>query len=411
MKKRIFIAIHYMEIGGGEMSLIGLLHAIDYSQYDVDLFIYSHQGELMQFIPKEVNVLPEIPAYTTIENPIKEVIKKGFLRIAFARIKTKLQYRRYLKCNGLEKSDEIYRLMANNITPCLPSLKNYGHYDLAINYLGMHNVVLDKVDAKKKLAWIHTDYSTVHVNADEDVKGWGAFDYIISISEGVTKRFLKTFPSLKDKIIEMENILSSSFVRERAELKSQSEIEKEMPCEENTIRLLSIGRFCEAKNYDNVPDICKEVNYQLSTINYQLKVKWYIIGWGEDGQLIRSKIAEAGMQDNVILLGKKTNPYPYIKACDIYCQPSRYEGKSITVREAQMLCKPVVVTNYLTASAQINDGIDGVIVPMDNDGCAKGIVEFILNHNLQISISNYLMKNDCCNTAEIKKLYDIIEKS
>ena len=407
MKKRIFIAIHYMEIGGGEMSLIGLLHAIDYSQYDVDLFIYSHRGELMQFIPKDVNVLPEIPAYTNIENPIKEVIKKGFLRIAIARLKTKWQYQRYLKRTGLEKSDEIYRLMANNITPCLPSLKKYGKYDLAINYLGMHNVVLDKVDAKKKLAWIHTDYSTVHVNADEDVKRWGAFDYIISISEGVTKSFLKTFPSLRDKIVEMENILSSSFVRERAELIPQSEIEKEMPCEENTIRLLSIGRFCEAKNYDNVPDICKEVNSQLSTLNSQLKVKWYIIGWGGDEQLIRQKIAEAGMQDNVILLGKKTNPYPYIKACDIYCQPSRYEGKSITVREAQMLCKPVVVTNYLTASAQINEGIDGVIVPMDNDGCAKGIAEFIIDKSKQVAICKYLGENDYGNKNEVHTLYKL----
>ena len=399
-----------MEIGGGEMSLIGLLHAIDYSQYDVDLFIYSHRGELMQFIPKEVNVLPEIPAYTNIENPIKEVIKKGFLRIAIARLKTKWQYQRYLKRTGLEKSDEIYRLMANNITPCLPSLKKYGKYDLAINYLGMHNVVLDKVDAKKKLAWIHTDYSTVHVNADEDVKRWGAFDYIISISEGVTKSFLKTFPSLRDKIIEMENILSSSFVRERAELIPQSEIEKEMPCEENTIRLLSIGRFCEAKNYDNVPDICKRINSSLFTLHSSLRVRWYIIGWGGDEQLIRQKIAEAGVEDNVILLGKKTNPYPYIKSCDIYCQPSRYEGKSITVREAQMLCKPVVVTNYLTASAQINDGIDGVIVQMDNEGCAKGIVEFITDKSKQIAICKYLVENEYGNKNEVNTLYKLINE-
>ena len=58
MKKRIFISMHYMEIGGAEISLIGLLQAMDYSKYDVDLFIHSHQGELMQFIPKEVNLLP-----------------------------------------------------------------------------------------------------------------------------------------------------------------------------------------------------------------------------------------------------------------------------------------------------------------------------------------------------------------
>ena len=408
MKKRIFIAIHYMEIGGGEMSLIGLLHAIDYSLYDVDLFIYSHQGELMQFIPKEVNILPEIPAYTNIENPIKDVIRKGFFGIAYARLKTKWQYRRYLKKNGLTDSHEVYRLLADNVTPHLPSLKKHGTYDLAINYLGMHNVVLDKVDAKKKLAWIHTDYSRVQVNASENEKNWGAFDNIASISPDVTKAFLSKFPSLENKIVEIENILSSEFVRQRAELIPQKEIEKEMPREEGVINLLSIGRFCEAKNYDNVPDICKRINSQLTTHNSQISVRWYIIGWGSDEALIRQKIIEAGMQDYVILLGKKTNPYPYIKACDIYCQPSRYEGKSITVREAQMLCKPVAVTNYATASSQIKEGTDGVIVPMSNSECSKGICEFILNKDLQNKIISYLRNNDMGGGSEIYKLYSLI---
>ena len=79
------------------------------------------------------------------------------------------------------------------------------------------------------------------------------------------------------------------------------------------------------------------------------------------------------MEEHVILLGKKDNPYPYIKACDVYAQPSRYEGKSVTVREAQVLCKPVIVANYTTVKSQIQDGVDGVIVPQDNEGCAQGM--------------------------------------
>ena len=392
------------------MSLIGLLHAIDYSHYDVDLFIYSHQGELMQFIPKEVNVLPEIPAYTNIENPIIEVLKKGFWGIAYARLKTKWQYRRYLKKNGLEGSDEVYRLMAENITPHLPSLENLGTYDLAINYLALQQVTLQKVRAKKKICWIHTDYSTVHLNAAEEVKVWGAFDYIVSISPAVTKAFLNTFPSLKDKIIEVENILSTEFVRKRAELISQIEVAKEMPKEEGVVNLLSIGRFCEAKNYDNVPDILKRINSKFKIQNSKLKVKWFIIGWGTDEALIRQKIEEAGMHDYVILLGKKNNPYPYIKACDIYCQPSRFEGKSITVREAQMLCKPVVITNYLTAKSQLEDGVDGIIVPLDNDDCAAGLAEVILHIDKMTSIVSNLKRRDYGNKEEISKLYNLIEE-
>lgn len=391
------------------MSLIGLLHAIDYTRYDVDLFIYSHQGELMQFIPKEVHILPEIPAYTNIENPIMKVLKKGFLGIACARLKTKWQYRRYLKRNGLEGSDEVYRLMAENITPQLPSLEHFGTYDLAINYLALQQVTLQKVRAKKKICWIHTDYSTVHLNASEDIKVWGAFDNIVSISPAVTKAFLNTFPSLKDKIVEIENILSTDFVRKRAELIPQEDVAKEMPDEKGVVKLLSIGRFCEAKNYDNVPDICKRINSQLSSLSPQLSVKWYIIGWGGDEALIRQKITEAGMQGHVILLGKKTNPYPYIKACDIYCQPSRFEGKSITVREAQMLCKPVVITNYLTAKSQLEDGVDGIIVPLDNEGCASGLAEVIMNKEKFTNIASNLKLRDYGNKEEIIKIYKLFD--
>ena len=114
------------------------------------------------------------------------------------------------------------------------------------------------------------------------------------------------------------------------------------------------------------------------------------------------------MQSHVIILGKKSNPYPYIKACDIYVQPSRYEGKSVTVREAQMLCKPVVVTNYPTAKSQIQDGIDGKIVPMDNVGCAEGLAEFIKNTEQQEQIKEYLRSHDYGNMGEVEKLYKLL---
>lgn len=174
---------------------------------------------------------------------------------------------------------------------------------------------------------------------------------------------------------------------------------------EEMTRLLSVGRFSEAKNYDNVPDICRRM------VKEGVDVKWFIIGFGGDEQLIRRKIEEAGMQEHVIILGKRSNPYPYIKACDIYVQPSRYEGKSVTVREAQMLCKPVVVTNYPTASSQIKSGIDGVIVPMDNEGCACGLAQVITDKALQGRLVDYLKTHDYGNEREVDKVYRIAEEA
>ena len=388
MKKRLFIAIHYMEIGGAEISLIGLLQTLDYTKVEVDLFVYSHQGELMDFIPQSVNLLPEIPEYAQIERPVKEVVKDGYWQIAFARLKAKWQHRQYARKKHPKDGAAIFQYIDNAVNPYLPSLEHLGEYDLAISFLMPHGIVLNKVKAKKKVAWIHTDYTKIDTNAELEFPIWNGYDHIAAISEEAAKAFMTIHPRLRDKIIVVENILSPEFVRERAKAGANEDIKKEMPCEDDEVCILSVGRFSEAKNYDNVPDICRRI------IEKGVKVKWFIIGFGGNEALIRQRINEQGMERNVIILGKKTNPYPYMLHCDIYAQPSRYEGKSVTVREAQMLGKPVVITNYPTAPSQVKDGVDGIIVPMDNEGCANGIAALIKNKEKQDTIRQYLYTHD-----------------
>ena len=401
-KPRIFIAMHYMEIGGAETALVGLLNALDPARVDVDLFLYDHRGEMMQFIPEWVNLLPQIPKYSVLERPIVELVKRGFWGIAAARLWAKWLSQKAYKRSGstLENNGGLDK-MSKCTTPLLPKINQSVTYDLAISFLTPHRIVAEKVKAKKKIAWIHTDYTRVWVDAEDELKVWQKYDYVASISSDVTNTFLQVFPSLAPKIVEIENILSPTFVRKRAELE---DTDKEFR-HEGTITLLSVGRFSDAKNYDNVPDICKRLINET-----KLNIKWYIIGYGGDEALIRQKIKEAGMEDHVILLGKRSNPYPYIKACDIYVQPSRYEGKSVTVREAQMLYKPVVVTNYPTAPSQIRSGIDGVIVPMDNEGCAHGLAEVICDKPLQERIIAHLKTHDYGNESEVEKIYTLINE-
>ena len=402
MKARIFIAMHYMEIGGAETALIGLLNALDPNRVEVDLFLHDHRGEMMQFIPKWVNLLPQIPKYSVLERPIVELVKRGFWGIAAARLWAKCLSQKVYKRSGskLENNGGLDK-MSKYTTPLLPKINPSMTYNLAISFLTPHRIVAEKVKAKKKIAWIHTDYTRVWVDAEDELKVWQKYDYVASISGDVTNTFLQVFPTLTPKIVEIENILSSSFVRKRAELQ---DVDKEIR-HEGAITLLSVGRFSDAKNYDNVPDICKRLINKT-----KLNIKWYIIGYGGDEALIRQKIKEAGMVEHVILLGKRSNPYPYIKACDIYVQPSRYEGKSVTVREAQMLCKPVVVTNYPTAPSQIRSGIDGVIVPMDNEGCAHGLAEVICDKPLQERIIAHLKTHDYGNESEVEKIYTLINE-
>ena len=120
------------------------------------------------------------------------------------------------------------------------------------------------------------------------------------------------------------------------------------------------------------------------------------------------KIREEKMENHVILLGKKQNPYPYIKQCDIYVQPSRYEGKAVTVREAQILCKPIIITDFTTAASQLEDGVDGIIVPMNNKECAQGIINLIKNFDLQKKLQINCKKRDYSNKEEVKKIYQLM---
>lgn len=397
MKKRIFIAIHYLEIGGAETSLIGLLNAIDPELYDVDLFLYSHRGELLKQVPDTVHLLPEIKKYDVIEKPIKEAIQKGFSDIALARLWAKYQFARYAKKNHLKEGSAILQYVFDAVTPLLPDINPNTEYDLAISFLTPHNIVLNKVKAKKKLAWIHTDYTKISVNVEKEIKVWSQFDHIVSISEDVTRSFLSVFPTLVGKIIEIANILSPRTVREKALVSNLG-----VPIQIRGINLLSVGRFSLQKNFDNVPDICRRI------LQEGCEVYWYIVGYGGDEQLIKEKIKEAGMEEHVILLGKQENPYPFIKECDIYVQPSRFEGNAVTVREAQILYKPVIVTNYPTAHSQIKQGVDGIIVPQDNAGCAHEIAQFIKDKELQQKIVGYLKEHDYGNEKEVQKLYSLM---
>lgn len=397
--KRVLFFSHGLELGGAERALIGLLEHIDYTKVQVELFLMHRKGELLDDVPKQVKLLPEMPQYASLAVPLGEVIRKRQLRVAAGRALGKELARHRVKQLGLPEDNGVALEYSHKYTlSAMPPVGN-GEYDLAVSFLTPHYFVANRVKAKKKIAWIHTDYSKVAVDVESEVKMWSAYDAIISISEEVSRTFVQIFPTLQDKLFCIGNMLPVASVERQIHALDVSE---EMP-EDGAIRLLSVGRFCTAKNFDNVPDICRRLR------GIGLNVRWYLIGYGGDEPIIRQRIAEAGMQEQVVILGKKSNPYPYIKACDLYVQPSRYEGKCVTVREAQMLGRPVVITNYTTAPSQLESGVDGVVVPMDNAGCAEGIAALLRDPQRLARLAQTCCERDYSNAGEVEKLYQLME--
>lgn len=397
MKKKILLFSHGMELGGAERALLALLEHIDLQRCETDLFLMHHEGELFSQIPKGIHLLPELPQYACLAVPMGRVIRKGQFAVAAGRIVGKILAKRRVAQLGLPGDNGVALEYSHKYTlPFMPEIEQE-EYDLAVSFLTPHYFVANRVRARTKVAWIHTDYSKVAVDVASERKMWMQYDYVVSISDAVTRAFCSVFPDLKDRIITIENMLPGESIVQQAKEKAEG------LSEDGSIRLLSIGRFCTAKNFDNVPEICRLLRED------GLNVKWYLIGFGGDEALIRQRIAEADMQEHVIILGKKSNPYPYIKACDLYVQPSRYEGNCVCVHEAQILGKPVVITRYATSASQLEDGVDGVIVPMDNEGCAAGIAALLRDPQRMEMLAHNCRQRDYSNAQEIEKLYKLIQ--
>lgn len=398
MKKKVLIVSHFMELGGAERALLGLLSGFNYDEYEVSLFLFRHEGDLLPLIPKEVNLLPEISQYATLASPISSVIYDKHFLLAASRVTGKYFAKMYNAIHCYNENSQVEIEYSHKFTKWLmPDITPEITYDLAISFLTPHYFVAEKVKAKVKMAWIHTDYSFIKVDVKSEMRMWQRYDHIVAISETCAEAFIRCFPLLQQKVVKIENLLAVNFLREQSKITVPEKLKKG-----DEIVLLSIGRFCTAKNFDNVPNICRQI------LEKGVSVLWYIIGFGADENLIRCRIIENDMQDNVVILGKKENPYPYIEQCDWYIQPSRFEGKAVTVREAQALHKPVIITDYPTAKSQLDNGYDGVIVPSDNEKCAEAIANLITNKELRERLINNTYREDYSNKEEIKKLYALI---
>jgi len=391
--KSVLIASYDMEIGGVERSLASMLNNFDYENNRVDLILYNHTGPFLQYIPKDVNLLPQNRVYSTIRKGIREIACTGMPRIALARFRAKTMGKLGLK-KGFDDTYQM-QLMWRYCKKYFRKVEK--KYDVAISYLWPHDFILDKVDARVKIAWIHTDYSKINPDRELDLKIWKRYDYIVAVSEECLNSFLKIYPTLEEKCRVIENITSPKFIKEMS-LKNSEKI----PFEEENFNLLSVARFSYAKGIDQGIEalrILKKKGYD--------DIKWYVVGYGGDEEEIKKLIEIYSLGSNFILLGKKENPYPFMKNCDLYVQPSRYEGKAVTVTEAQILGKPVLITNYPTASSQVKDGVDGIICELSPEGLADEIESLYNDRERLKKIERHCEKVEFSNQKELEKLYEL----
>ncbi len=402
MKKKILITACSLEIGGIERSLVGLLGALDSQKYDVDVLLFSRKGELLDLVPAQCTLLPEIPALATFLKPVKQVLREGHPMLAAARVYSILRVQKqYPPQDDPRWADGItfayLQAYWDNSVRFLPPLRTV--YDAAISFMWPHHYVAYKVQAKKKLAWIHTDHTVAIDDAKKDAAVWDRFDAFCAVSDSVGETFLQVFPQFRGRVTTVENILSAPFVRKSA----QAFEPEDMPVHAGEYCLLSVGRMSYPKAFDRVADVCRILK------DRGVPFRWYIVGYGTLEAQLRAQIRALNVEDCCILLGKKTNPYPYMRRCDLYLQPSRYEGKAVTVREAQMLGRPVLITDFQTARSQVQDGLDAVIAPQDTTLLADAIESLLDDSARRAQLAQYAAQSDYSNTDEVRRLDALLE--
>lgn len=388
--KQILIASFDLEVGGVERSLISMLNNFDYEHHHVDVALHSHTGEFMNLLPTEVNLQKENVAYKTFRMPIKKVIASRHVMIGLMRMLAKI---RTLLDDSSEPGYKQMQWMWHYALPFLPRIKK--EYDVAISYLWPHHFVAEKVNAAKKIAWIHTDFSNVSVDVKADYKVWNKFNHIIAVSNECRSAFISKFPKLADKTVVVENITSPQTVKELAEEKVDHPM-----ISDQRFKLITVARLSHAKGIDRA---IKALS-MLKKRGFN-DVAWYVVGYGGDEEKLKKLIAQYDLQDHFILIGKKINPYPFMKAADLYVQPSRYEGKAVTVLEAQILFKPVLITNYKTAHSQVVSGVDGMICDQSVEGIADGIENMLSEQSIREKLVDHCMITDFENSEELEKLY------
>lgn len=393
MKRKIIIAYPEFYLGGSTTSLISFLNSLDFRKYSVDLVLFRKKGEFLKYVPKEVNILDEVCKYK--KDSILEFVFfilsyffKGYI------IKSFFFEIKYNKKFGFNK--QILSKIAAKESKLIS-----GKYDVGIGYLEFwgNDYIINHVDSEKKIAWIHTDYLKSNLNPNLDIIEFEKANNIVLVSKDCLTNFNSIFPQFTKKTIYIDNIISSKLVIE----KSKEEI-LENYFDYKCIKIITV---CRLDIYTKGIDRIINAIVYLSNKGYELK--WYIIGEGPDRNKISKLIRKFNIEDKLFLLGRKINPFPYLVKCNLFAMPSRYEGKPISVTEAQILGVPVLVTNYSSAHDQVNHMTNGIIVENSEEFFIDGLIEILDNPNLLESFSNNLKNLKFENQIEIQKIMKLLD--
>lgn len=386
--KKIIIVIDSLNIGGAEKSLVSLLNNIDLSKYQISLLILSLNHQLINQLPKEIEILP-------VPNLILNLYKPWFSDLS--NIKLTLKRIAFAINNRINRHSNS----TNNILywkAFSPFFKNlHQTYHTAIGW-GQGIPVLyivEKIKAHKKIGWFNAEYPIEEKFRSQFHRYFKELTYVVAVSDVLANKLIFSHPFLETKIKIIYDIIDTKRILSLSDEKIPFVFPKEK------IKILTIARLDKRKGLKLAIETALLLKEKINFV-------WYVIGEGEERKLLENKIRQYDLNDNFKILGSIENPYPYLKGCDIYVQTSLSEGFCLTLAEAKLFNLPIVTTDFPTAFNQIKNDITGFIVEKEPSAIEKKILKIIQEKDLAQIFVNNLSKEKKGNLEELNKLYDLI---
>lgn len=338
--KKLFFATHNLDLGGIESALVTLVNELSKRGYDITIALEKREGVFLGRLNNKIKVVE----YNTNNN--KNMILRKICNL-FNRVKFMLKYRNKFDFSA-----------------------SFATYSLASSFMA-------RTASRNSVLWCHADYLTLYQGNKEEVKTFfknvscEKFNHIVFVSKEGTKSFIEIFPELKDKVMTCNNLINGKEIIEKSKEAIIEENIKELKKEKIPI-FLNVGRHDERqKKLTRIIEASKKLKEE----NFKFKV--IFIGDGQDSKLYQEKVKEYDLQDTILFLGRKENPYPYFTMSDCIILSSEYEGYPVVYLESFVLHKPIITTK-VSDYEQVEDG-RGMVVEKDTQAIYMAMKKFIQN--------------------------------
>lgn len=384
--KQVLFVVDEKKMGGVSILLEDILSQIDLNKLSVDVLILHNSGECLNHLPSKVRVIYGTKFFEVIDIPLKDIIKEKNIMLLYKKIKLVFFLKSGYIMNKLKK--ERNKILSKQ-------------YDVEIAFKSGFCTIFTAVgNSKKKISWVHEDYSTN--DATEKYrklfkKVFSKIDVVVGITTTVIKSFQAKYPNCKNVIVinnlvNCEKILKMS--QEPAKLKKEN------------LTFISVGRLHGVKGYDRLIRACGRLKKEKIWKNCTLS----IIGSGNEKDNLQKLIHDFQLDDTVYLLGKKSNPYSYVKQADLFLLTSRSEGFGNVMIESLILQVPVLATEVANINQTLNKEEYGFVVENSEEGIYHGL-KMVIQHPELLKEKNKKVNSYHYNNKKIiKQIEQLLEK-